>query len=205
MQAHPGRVITKYDFSALLNKAWMATMTPANICSGFRKCSIYPYNRNAIKCGVTPQNAETPDRSNVSTESKIAFTEEEEKLYQTRYEEGYNLFDENYVKWLEQNHPSDIPADLQPLTQTMSSTSGSQDLMPETEPSVDSLSSKDASEATSDTHQTATTIPGSTSPSPPTDLTNPESVSSVLGFFDDISPEEPSFPEADPFLLWLAQ
>ena len=68
-------------------------MTPANICSGFRKCGIYPYDRNAIKCGVAPQNPNTPDESSVSTESEMIFTEEEEKLYQTRYKEGYNLFD----------------------------------------------------------------------------------------------------------------
>ena len=36
MQSHPGRVITKYDFLALLNKAWMKTMTPVNVCSGFK-------------------------------------------------------------------------------------------------------------------------------------------------------------------------
>lgn len=125
----------------------MAIMTPANICSEFRKCGIYPYDRNAIKCGVAPQNAETPDGSSVNKESEITFTEEEEKLHQTRNEEGYNPLDENYVNWLEQNHPSDIPADLQPLTQSMPSTSGSQDLqMPGPEPSVDSLSSGDASE-----------------------------------------------------------
>ena len=58
MQKHAGQVITKYNFSALLNKAWMATMTPTNICSGFRTCGIYPYDRNAIKCGVASQNPE---------------------------------------------------------------------------------------------------------------------------------------------------
>ena len=86
----------------------MATMTPVNICSGFRKCGIYPYDQNAIKCGVTPQNPDTPDESSVSTESEMVFTEEE-RLYQTRYEEGYNLFDGKYMKWLKQNHPTFQP------------------------------------------------------------------------------------------------
>ena len=31
MQSHPGKVITKYQFSSLLSEAWMATMTPANM------------------------------------------------------------------------------------------------------------------------------------------------------------------------------
>ena len=190
MQAHPGRVITKNAFSALLNKAWMITMTPSNICFRFKKCGIYPYDRNAIKCGVVSQSPKTADKSAVSTESEIVFSEEEEKLYQTRYEEGYNLFDEKYVKWLEQNHLSDIPDDLQPLTHNMPSTSASEDLVPGAEPSVNSLSSK----ASSETHKTAVVTPGSTSPLQPTD---PDNMTSILDLLGDISPEEPLFPEAD--------
>ena len=124
--------------------------------------------------GTRLQNVETPDGSSVSTESELTFTEAEEKLYQARYEEGYNLLNEMYGKWLEQNNPLDIPADLQP-----------------------SLSSGDTSEATPDTHQTITVTPGSTSPLPPTDLTNPENMNSILDIFHDISPEEPLLLEAD--------
>ena len=34
----------------------MATMIPANICSGFRKCGIYPYNPDAIDCSISTNN-----------------------------------------------------------------------------------------------------------------------------------------------------
>ena len=34
----------------------MATMTPANICSGFRKCGIYPFDPNAIDCTISTNN-----------------------------------------------------------------------------------------------------------------------------------------------------
>ena len=34
----------------------MATMTPANICSGFRKCGIYPFNPDAIDCTISTDN-----------------------------------------------------------------------------------------------------------------------------------------------------
>ena len=52
MQSNPGKIVTKYQFSSLLNQAWMLTITLANICSGFKKCGIYPFNPNAIDCGV---------------------------------------------------------------------------------------------------------------------------------------------------------
>ena len=132
IQEHPGRVISKYQFSPLLNKAWMSTMTPANICSGFRTCGIHPFNRNAIKIPgtvaskVSGESGESGDSVEMSENDKEAnstpnpvggepsFTPEEEKLYETRYEEGYNIFDAKYIKWLELNHPSeslDTPPD----------------------------------------------------------------------------------------------
>ena len=50
MQSNPGKLITKYNFSPLLNQAWSKTMTPSTICSGFGGCGVYPFNPNAIDC-----------------------------------------------------------------------------------------------------------------------------------------------------------
>ena len=47
-QSNPSLAITKYRFSGLLNEAWGKTMNPAIICSGFRKCGVYPFNPNAM-------------------------------------------------------------------------------------------------------------------------------------------------------------
>ena len=52
IQKHHGKLVMKYRFSGLLNKAWMKTMTPSNICSGFHTCGIYPFNPDAIDCGI---------------------------------------------------------------------------------------------------------------------------------------------------------
>ena len=48
MQANPGKTINKYNFSSLLNTAWMKAMVPQNIISGFRTCGVYPYKPTAI-------------------------------------------------------------------------------------------------------------------------------------------------------------
>ena len=38
------------------------------------------------------------------------FTEFEEELFQTRYENGYDLFiDPNYISWLQLHHPESLP------------------------------------------------------------------------------------------------
>ena len=39
-----------------------------------------------------------------------------EDLYQQRFEEGYDLFDLDYILWLEQHHPEALPADRYKLT-----------------------------------------------------------------------------------------
>ena len=48
MQNNPGKVVTKYQFSPLLNQAWLKTMTPSVIINGFRYCGVYPLNSQAI-------------------------------------------------------------------------------------------------------------------------------------------------------------
>ena len=48
IQGRPGRVITKYPFSHLFFKAWLKSLTPANIISGFKSCGIYHFNLKAV-------------------------------------------------------------------------------------------------------------------------------------------------------------
>ena len=45
---NPGRVISRYDFSALLHKAWNESMTIKNIKGGFRITGICPFNPESI-------------------------------------------------------------------------------------------------------------------------------------------------------------
>ena len=52
MQENPGKVITKYNFSPLLNEAWNKTMTPQVISNGFKRAVIYPFNPDIIDYGV---------------------------------------------------------------------------------------------------------------------------------------------------------
>ena len=60
---NPGRVITKYDFSALLNTVWGKTMVPNVISAGFKQSGIYPCNPQAIDYGVvTKKSSDTQAR-----------------------------------------------------------------------------------------------------------------------------------------------
>ncbi|XP_019861816.1 PREDICTED: uncharacterized protein LOC109590340 isoform X7 [Amphimedon queenslandica] len=45
---NPGRVITRYDFSAIFSEAWKLAMTPKNIMSGFEVAGICPFSRRAL-------------------------------------------------------------------------------------------------------------------------------------------------------------
>ena len=123
VQANPGRVVTKYTFSALLNEAWGKTMIPSVISSGFKRSGIYPFNPNAIDYGIDGNSSQQKSNdkqssksvpANVSSVAKNSemqqqrsFSAEQEKLYQRRYEENYNIPDPDYLEWLKINHPSE--------------------------------------------------------------------------------------------------
>ena len=55
-QKNPGRVITKFQFSALFSQAWARAISPVNIIAGFRTCDIYPFNPAAIKVPEAKSN-----------------------------------------------------------------------------------------------------------------------------------------------------
>ena len=120
-QQNPGMVITKFNCSEIFCKAWMKTVTPETICSGFRTAGVYPYNPNAINIPNTDKQQSKPvDHSSAATPGGVAtaggaaqvrptFTPEQEIVFERRYEENYDLYDTEYVSWLEINHPEAVP------------------------------------------------------------------------------------------------
>ncbi len=68
-QDHPGRVITKFQFSTLFSRAWTKGMSMDNIVAGFRSTGVYPFNPNALLHKIENTTVqETAKSSNVSTE-----------------------------------------------------------------------------------------------------------------------------------------
>jgi len=48
MSANMGKVVTRYQIAELACKAYMKSLTPVNITSGFRKAGIFPLNRTTV-------------------------------------------------------------------------------------------------------------------------------------------------------------
>ena len=139
MSSNPGRVVTIYQFSQLLSIAWSQAMTPRTIMSGFKTTGIFPLNRYAITVpGERPRLSNTPTailakKKGISFmpfyspthATRQPFTSEEQECFQRRYEEGYDLTDdERYNLWIKAYHPeglqvqlfTDSPARLPPST-----------------------------------------------------------------------------------------
>ena len=117
MQSNPTMTITKYQFSGFLKQAWGKTMSPSTISAGFHKC-VFPFNPDAIDCGLSvtnPGNTTTPNLTDASNGKQHTSTSEKATgsqwpaeriaLYERRYEEGYDLPDEEYSRWLRETHP----------------------------------------------------------------------------------------------------
>ena len=49
MNKNLGKVVTKFQFCALLHEAWFQLIQPETIKAGFRKAGIYPFDATAIK------------------------------------------------------------------------------------------------------------------------------------------------------------
>lgn len=53
---NPGKVINKLNFCSIFRSAWLNSITPSNICGGFRKAGVFPFNRDAVPVMSTVNN-----------------------------------------------------------------------------------------------------------------------------------------------------
>ena len=117
-QKNPGKVITKFNFNQLFSQAWLKSLTPANMISGFKTCGIYPYNRKAVRAVPNQDSAKVAGNEVVAAsiqalnnihaleEGIEVLSAEQELLFIRRFEEGYDLHtDPAYNRWLKKNHP----------------------------------------------------------------------------------------------------
>ena len=118
-KSSPGKVVSKFNFMELFSKAWLKAVTPENICAGFRKAGVVPFNPNAIATAtrvVTQSSSDEKERlsdsdnkeNQASDANQPHFTTEEVAKFTRRLEEGYDLHDPVYIKWLEQYHPESV-------------------------------------------------------------------------------------------------
>ena len=73
-----------------------------------------PHGESLLGNGASSQDAGDTVSSNGATPTGI------EDLYQQRFKEGYDLFDPDYILWLEQHHQEALPADRYTLTRAPS-------------------------------------------------------------------------------------
>ena len=115
MATNLGKVVTVYKFSELFSITWKRSMTAQNIMAGFRSTGIYPFNRHAIvlpgenrlkkfgtptavlakKKGIAYMPFFFPAHihDNSQHDSEV-FTSDELQHFEHRFEEGYDLGDD---------------------------------------------------------------------------------------------------------------
>ena len=127
-------MISKLKFSLLFAEAWLKALTPVNIVAGFRKCGIYPFNREAIPLAHEMISEDVTSSDSLATSESLlgnhvstvahdsdettsedassvpSFTPQEVDCFTKRYEEGYDVYiDKQYVAWLQLHHPEALP------------------------------------------------------------------------------------------------
>ena len=132
MVDHPGRVVTTEVIASLLAVAWPQAVTPVNIMAGFKKCGVYPLNPGEITDRqIAPSklrySAQAGSEKSLSPVVQGSGIEDLNSFFQTRFEEGYDVYDSEYVSWLHRNHPKSVPPQfkqLDPVIPPVSSSSG---------------------------------------------------------------------------------
>ena len=136
MSENPGRIVTEYDFNSLFSKAWYNAKSISNIMAAFKTTGIYPFNRNSINVvDDIPYNRSVAERTGLafiplysparcskqpvsdlsSIHIPISFTSDEVTHFIRRYEEGYDITDdERYNLWLKQHEQQQHSPDLSP-------------------------------------------------------------------------------------------
>ena len=173
MQKNPGKVINKYNFNLLFSEAWLRAVIPSNIISGFRTCGVYPFNPSAVSVvacdNFMPQGSSTAQMEEEDTPSIISggdsgssphISDEQEELYRRRFEEGYDLEDAEYTRWLRRTHPE--------LQSNALQDSSLADFFPEVEPQR-ALEVVDEATPTSSKRMLSYTSPPSSSSTPNSD------------------------------------
>ena len=173
-EGYPGGIITKYQFNEIFSTAWLKSVVPANIISGFKTCRIYPFNPKGVldhdpcelkiskpKSSDTSQCYSSEASSSMQCESSTAdnsshsvadtFTPEEEARFIIQYNEGCDLPDPRYLSWLQLNHPEqnfqaliELFPDVAPLDPINASAMYSSHCSDSTSPSILSIGSLSA-------------------------------------------------------------
>lgn len=60
LYSNPSEVVNKYNFSTLLNEAWMKTMQPQMIVNGLRSCGVDPFNPRTVLDHDLPDDTTEP-------------------------------------------------------------------------------------------------------------------------------------------------
>ena len=110
--------------ASLVAIVWPQSFTPVNIMAGFKKCGNYPLNPGEVTdCHIAPSKMfaskqttpvpqeDSSDESRVgalSASASVSFSDLE-AVYRKRYEEGYDIYDAEYIVWLHHNHPESVP------------------------------------------------------------------------------------------------
>lgn len=69
MSSFPGTLVSRSNFCGLLNKAWLESVTTANIQSGFRACGIFPFCPDAIPLQAYQTNLLYSSRNNATNDN----------------------------------------------------------------------------------------------------------------------------------------
>lgn len=103
MADHPHRAITTDQIAGLIGTAWPQSLTPVNIMSGYKKCSIYPLKLGEERLQIDKSPHLLSSLLQVVIHCLLQNWTVSVKEYKKWYDEGYDIDDDSYLRWIREN------------------------------------------------------------------------------------------------------
>ena len=81
---NPGKIITKFNFTAPFSRAWIQAVIPGNVIPGFKTCGVYPFNPKAVDVFKDDDGDITVvSEGNVDNDSNMTVENDTDKIQQS--------------------------------------------------------------------------------------------------------------------------
>ena len=81
---NPGKIITKFNFTAPFSRAWVQAVTPGNVIAGIKTCGVYPFNPKEVDVSKDDDGDITVvSESKVDNDSDMTVENDTDKVQQS--------------------------------------------------------------------------------------------------------------------------
>ena len=108
---NPGEVTDRQIVPSKATEQSQSVSVPSPSNNPSEKVTDQP---QSVSASLSNNPSETSGSDAVSTVPSQPINQDHERLFEKRYQEGYDVYDEQYLEWLRHHHPDSVPTTTKP-------------------------------------------------------------------------------------------